>query len=108
MKVADSVHLKGDLKCSPHKNRKKRWGENDSRVKKHKGEDGAKQCRKSKGGGGICVCVCEPVYFPQTSVGDEKRGRVIMLREMEEVRHDGYIVMGHNDSVQYIRIISAN
>lgn len=26
VKVADSVHLKGDLKCSPHKNRKKRWG----------------------------------------------------------------------------------
>lgn len=60
-----------------------------------------------KAKGGDFVCVCEPVYFPQTSVGDGKRGRAIMLREMEEVRHDGYIVMGHNDSVQYVRIISA-
>lgn len=69
-------------------------------------EMGEMTVEKSKRGG-FCVCVCEPVYFPQTSVGDGKRGRAIMLREMEEVRHDGYIVMGHNDSVQYVRIISA-
>lgn len=75
MKVADSVHLKGDLKCSPHKNRKKRWGENDSRVKKHKGKDGAKQCKKSKEGeGGDFVCVFVSLFIfhrPQWETGKE-------------------------------------
>lgn len=55
------------------------------------------------------VCVCQPVYIPQTSVGDRKRGsHCVEKREMEEVRHDGYIMMGHNGSVQYVRIISVH
>lgn len=47
-------------------------GGNDSRVKKHKGENGAKQCRKSKRGDFVCVFVSLFIFHrPQWEMGKE-------------------------------------